>query len=75
VQQVLMTINIALLRQIWQLDYYSEGSVPDAPNFMGARPTSSNSRITRTPSSLGAWRSCQTGSFPLEGLTFVHDMF
>jgi hypothetical protein len=38
VQQVLMTINIALLRQIWQLDYYSEGSVPDAPNFMGARP-------------------------------------
>ena len=30
VQQVLMTVNIALRRQIWQLDYYSEGSVPDA---------------------------------------------
>ncbi len=30
VQQVLMTVNIALRRQLWQLDYYSEGSVPDA---------------------------------------------
>jgi hypothetical protein len=30
VQQVLMTINIALRRQLWQLDYYSEGSIPDA---------------------------------------------
>jgi hypothetical protein len=30
VQQVLMTVNIALRRQVWQLDYYSEGSVPDA---------------------------------------------
>ena len=30
VQQVLMTVNIALRRQMWQLDYYSEGSVPDA---------------------------------------------
>jgi hypothetical protein len=30
VQQVLMTVNIALRRQIWQLDYYSEGSIPDA---------------------------------------------
>lgn len=30
VQQVLMTVNIALRRQLWQLDYYSEGSIPDA---------------------------------------------
>src|ERR1051326_5480187 len=30
VQQVLMTVNIALRRQLWQLDYFSEGSVPDA---------------------------------------------
>jgi len=30
VQQVLMTVNIALRRQMWQLDYYSEGSIPDA---------------------------------------------
>jgi len=30
VQQVLMTVNIALRRQMWQLDYYTEGSVPDA---------------------------------------------
>jgi len=30
VQQVLMTVNIALRRQVWQLDYYSEGSIPDA---------------------------------------------
>ncbi len=29
-QQVLMTVNIALRRQLWQLDYYSEGSIPDA---------------------------------------------
>jgi len=25
-----MTVNIALRRQLWQLDYYSEGSIPDA---------------------------------------------
>jgi len=30
VQQVLMTVNIALRRQMWQLDYFSEGSIPDA---------------------------------------------
>ncbi len=30
VQQILMTVNIALRRQLWQLDYYSEGSIPDA---------------------------------------------
>ncbi len=30
VQQVLMTVNIALRRQMWQLDYFTEGSVPDA---------------------------------------------
>ncbi len=30
VQQVLMTVNIALRRQLWQLDYYAEGSIPDA---------------------------------------------
>jgi hypothetical protein len=29
-QQVLMTVNIALRRQLWQLDYFSEGSIPDA---------------------------------------------
>ena len=30
VQQVLMTVNIALRRQMWQLDYFTEGSIPDA---------------------------------------------
>ena len=25
-----MTVNIALRRQLWQLDYFSEGSIPDA---------------------------------------------
>src|ERR1700730_13765254 len=30
VQQVLMTVNIALRRQLWQLDYFPEGSIPDA---------------------------------------------
>jgi hypothetical protein len=30
VQQVLMTVNIAMRRQLWQLDYFSEGSIPDA---------------------------------------------
>src|SRR4029077_15532312 len=30
VQQILMTVNIALRRQLWQLDYYAEGSIPDA---------------------------------------------
>ena len=30
VQQVLMTVNIALRRQLLQLDYFSEGSIPDA---------------------------------------------
>jgi len=29
VQQVLMTVNIALRRQLWQLDYFTEGSIPD----------------------------------------------
>ena len=27
---MLMTDNIALRRQLWQLDYFSEGSIPDA---------------------------------------------
>ena len=30
VQQVLMTVNIALRHQLWQLDYFTEGSIPDA---------------------------------------------
>jgi len=30
VQQILMTVNIALRRQLWQLDYFTEGSIPDA---------------------------------------------
>jgi hypothetical protein len=30
VQQILMTVQIALRRQVWQLDYYTEGSIPDA---------------------------------------------
>jgi Phage portal protein len=30
VQQVLLTVQIALRRQIWMLDYYTEGSIPDA---------------------------------------------
>jgi hypothetical protein len=30
VQQVLITVQIALRRQLWQLDYYTEGSIPDA---------------------------------------------
>jgi hypothetical protein len=30
VQQVLMSVNIALRRQLWQLDYFTEGSIPDA---------------------------------------------
>ena len=30
VQQVLMTVNIALRRQLWQLDYFTECSIPDA---------------------------------------------
>ncbi len=25
-----MTVNIALRRQLWQLDYFTEGSIPDA---------------------------------------------
>ena len=29
VEQVIMTINIAIRRQLYQLQYYSEGSVPD----------------------------------------------
>jgi hypothetical protein len=28
VRQVLMTVNIALRRQLWQLDYFTEGSIP-----------------------------------------------
>jgi hypothetical protein len=30
VQQILLTVQIALRRQMWQLDYYTEGSIPDA---------------------------------------------
>ena len=30
VQQILLTVQIALRRQLWQLDYYTEGSIPDA---------------------------------------------
>jgi hypothetical protein len=36
VQQVLMTVNIALRRQLLQLDYFSEGSIPDALIVSGA---------------------------------------
>lgn len=30
VQQILLTVQIALRRQMWMLDYYTEGSIPDA---------------------------------------------
>ena len=30
VQQILLTVQIALRRQLWMLDYYTEGSIPDA---------------------------------------------
>lgn len=30
VEQVIMTVNIALRRQIYQLNYYTEGNIPDA---------------------------------------------
>lgn len=30
VQQILMTVNIALRRQLWQLQYFTEGNIPDA---------------------------------------------
>ncbi|MDE2166536.1 MAG: phage portal protein [Alphaproteobacteria bacterium] len=30
VEQVQMTVNIALRRQIWQLQYYTEGNIPEA---------------------------------------------
>ncbi len=33
VQQILLTVQIALRRQMWQLDYFTEGSIPDA--FLG----------------------------------------
>ena len=54
VQQVLMTVNIALRRQLWQLDYFTEGSVPDAligVPTSGRRSRSSSSRTIGTPSS------------------------
>ena len=31
VQQVLITVNIALRRQLWQLDYFTEGSILPPP--------------------------------------------
>lgn len=30
VEQILMTVNIALRRQMWQLAYYTEGNIPEA---------------------------------------------
>lgn len=30
VEQVIMTVNIGLRRQVWQLQYYTEGNVPEA---------------------------------------------
>ena len=30
VEQVLMTINIAIRRQIWQLQYFTDGNIPDS---------------------------------------------
>lgn len=30
VEQILMTVNIAIRRQLWQLNYYTEGNVPEA---------------------------------------------
>lgn len=30
VEQVQMTVNVALRRQIWQLQYYTEGNIPEA---------------------------------------------
>ena len=60
VQQVLMTVNIALRRQLWQLDYYTEGSIPDA--LIGV-PTSLDAGADQTvPGLLGhrvRRRSCQ----------------
>lgn len=30
VEQILMTVNIALRRQVWQLQYFTEGNIPDS---------------------------------------------
>lgn len=30
VEQVIMTVNIALRRQLWQLNYYTEGNIPES---------------------------------------------
>ena len=37
VEQVIMTVQIALRRQLWQLEYFTAGSVPDA--FIGVPDT------------------------------------
>jgi hypothetical protein len=52
VEQVQMTVSIALRRQLSQLEYYTAGSVPDAvlgvpPEWSRTRSSSSRSTGTR----------------------------
>lgn len=48
VEQIVMTVNIALRRQVWQLQYYTEGNVPDA--LIGVPET-------WTPDQIGAFQA------------------
>ena len=54
VEQIIMSVNIALRRQMHQLQYYTEGSVPDSligvPEGIATPPSSTGSVVMRLPS-------------------------
>ena len=57
VEQVQMTVNIALRRQIWQLQYYTEGNIPEA--LIGVPDTWTPDQIRQFQ---GYWDSLHEGN-------------
>ena len=57
VEQVQMTVNIALRRQVWQLQYYTEGNIPEA--LIGVPDTWTPDQIRQFQ---GYWDSLHEGN-------------
>jgi hypothetical protein len=60
VEQIMMTVNIALRRQVWQLQYYTEGNVPEA--LIGVPETWTPDQVLQFQTSWDALMAGSTGA-------------
>lgn len=60
VEQVIVTTNIALKRQQYQLEYYTEGNIPDS--LLGVPETWTPDQITEFQTQFDSWLGGNTGA-------------